>query len=48
MTMDIKRSGLIRTLYLETELAGLTNGLDVGDEEKRVIKDDIYFFGLNK
>lgn len=30
------------------ELAGLTNGLDVRDEEKRVIKDGFYFFGLSK
>lgn len=36
MMMDTKKSGLIRILYMEIALAGLTNGLDVGDEEKRV------------
>lgn len=39
MMMNIKRNGLIRTLYLEVELAGFTNGPDVRDKKKRESKD---------
>lgn len=48
ITMDIKISERIRTLYLEAELTGHTNVLDVGDKEERVIKDGFYIFGLSK
>ena len=34
ITMDIKRSEIFRTLYLEAELTGHTNVLDVGDKEE--------------
>lgn len=46
--LDIKRIRLIRILHLEVELEGLTSGLYVRDEEKRVISIAFTFFGLSK
>ena len=42
--MDIKKTELIRTLYLAAELTGVTNGLNVGDKGKRIIMDGFYIF----
>lgn len=43
-----KEKWIDQNFIFVVELVGFINGLDVRDEEKRVIKDGFYFFGLSK